>query len=67
MSGFTPTDFSTSVESEAPMKNIVTMRPLRAKPEIALPTSGTPLSKYVLTTTATIKQRINLKTKPLAE
>ena len=44
-SGFTPTDFSTSVESEAPIKNMVMMSPLRANPEMAFPTSGTLLSR----------------------
>ena len=39
--GFMPTALSTSVESEAPIKNIVMINPLRAKPEIVFPTSGT--------------------------
>ena len=35
-----PTARSTSVESDAPMKNIVKVRHLRAKPETAAPNAG---------------------------
>ena len=40
-SGLIPTAFRTSVESDAPMKNMVMMSPFLANPEMALPTSGT--------------------------
>jgi hypothetical protein len=39
--GLMPTDFKTSVESDAPIKNIVIINPLRANPEINLPAIGT--------------------------
>ena len=54
-----PTAFNTSVESEAPMKNMVMINPLRANPEMAWPISGIPSSKYVLIRMATINQRMN--------
>ena len=59
ISGFIPTALRVSFDSDAPIKNIVIVRPLRAKTEIALPTIGTPSSRYVFITIATTNQRIN--------
>ena len=55
ISGLTPTVQSTSVERDAPMKNIVSVRHLRAIPEMALPNSGTQSKTNVLSKIAMTK------------
>ncbi len=57
--GFTPTDLSTSVDSDAPMKNIVRVRQRRAIPDMTMPTAGMLSSTNVLRRMAIMKKRMN--------
>ena len=57
--GLIPTERSTSVESDAPIKNIVRVRHLRASPEMTLPNSGTLSRINVLSRIAITKYRMN--------
>ena len=59
ISGLIPTVRITSVESEAPMKNIVSVRHLRATPEITVPNDGTLSRTKVFRRIAMTKYRIN--------
>lgn len=59
ISGLIPTVRITSVESEAPMKNIVSVRHLRAIPEITVPNDGTLSRTKVFRRIAMTKYRIN--------
>ena len=53
--GLNPTDRITSVDSDAPMKNIVIVRHLRAIPETAWPSAGTQSRMNVFKRIATMK------------
>ena len=59
INGFIPTARCTSVESDAPIKNIVSVRQRRAIPDIAVPTAGIVSRMNVLSRIATMKYRIN--------
>lgn len=55
ISGLIPTVRRTSVESDAPMKNIVSVKHLRARPDIILPNSGKPSKTNVFSRIAITK------------
>ena len=57
--GLIPTERSTSSDREAPMKNIVIVRHLRARIEMTFPNSGTLSRMNVFNRIAMIKYRIN--------
>ena len=57
--GLMPTERITSVESDAPMKNIVIVRHLRAIPETVFPNSGMLSRTKVFRTIAMTKKMIN--------
>lgn len=57
--GLKPTVRSTSVDSDAPIKNIVSVRQWRAIPEITIPTAGTLSRTNVFRRIAIMKYRIN--------
>ena len=59
ISGFIPTARSTSVESEAPIKNIVSVRQRRSIPEMIVPISGMLSSTNVFRRIAMIKYKMN--------
>ena len=59
INGLIPTVRSTSVESDAPMKNIVRVRHLRASPETTMPNAGILSRMNVFNRMAMMKYRIN--------
>lgn len=58
-SGLRPTARSTSVDRDAPIKNIVSVRHLRASPEMTLPNSGMLSRTKVFSKIAITKKRMN--------